>query len=233
METFAMAGANASADAKSSTGSVVPSGSSTFRRRMRRVNTSLPSIRVMRVASRSRGPLARLWSSKDRSTRTRTRELKDAARNAVSFVSSPAAVPSNVFAGAGPQSPGFVSPAVTSSAGAPYSTESTVRSADRLSVAMAARSAEKSWRNVVLVPLGVGCACIHAPSPSWNATHAGWIQYATATLIGGSGGGGVDGNVPSEQALIAATRNRTQDPLDMSRSVKDGGEAVSRVLPAT
>src|SRR5207253_8588243 len=145
-------------------------------------------------------------------------------------------VPSNVLAGAGPQSREFVSPAVTSSAGVPYSTESTVMlSPTRDSVAIAPRPAENSERNVVLDPLRTGCARVHAPSPSpsWNATHAGWIQYATVTVIGGGGGGGTDGNVPSEQALIAATRNRTQDPLDMSRSVKDGGEAVSRVLPAT
>jgi len=67
----------------------------------------------------------------------------------------------------------------------------------------------------VLDPLGVGCACVHAPSPSWNATHAGWIQYATATLIGGGGGGGADGNVPSEQALTATTKNKSQDLVDM------------------
>src|SRR5207237_1981477 len=135
--------------------------------------------------------------SKDLSTPTRTRELKDAATNAVSFVSSRATVPSNVFAGAGPQSRGFVSPAVTSSAGVPYSTESTVMLPPaRDSVAIAPRPAENSERNVVLVPLRTGCGRVDAPSPSWNATHAGWIQYATATLVGGGGGGGTDGNVP-------------------------------------
>src|SRR2546426_2943478 len=189
------------------------------RRRMKRVIASLPSVRVVRVASRSRGPLARLLSSKDLSTPTRTRELKDALTNAVSFVSSAATVPSSVFAGAGPQSREFVSPAVTSSAGVPYSTERTVMLPPAPeSVAIAPRSAANSWRKVLLDPLTVGCACVHAPSPLWNATHVGSrpAQYATATVVGGGGGGGADGNVPSEQALTAAMRNKTQDLVDMA-----------------
>src|SRR5207247_3682664 len=186
--------------------------------RRSRVRTSPRSIRVVRVASRSRGPLARPLSSKDLSTLTRTRELKDALTNAVSFVSSWATVPSNVLAGAGPQSRGFVSPAVTSSAGVPYSTERTVMAPPAPdSVAIAPRSAANSWRKVLLDPLTVGCAWVHAASPSWNATQVGSrpAQYATATVVGGGGGGGVDGNMPSEQALTAATRNKTQDLVDM------------------
>src|SRR5204862_448101 len=108
--------------------------------------------------------------------------------------------------------------AVRSSAGVPYGTGRTVMLAPaRDGVAVAPRPVENSERNVVLDPLRTGCARVDAPSPSWNATHAGWIQYATATLVGGGGGGGTDGNVPSEQAVTAAISNRTQDLDDMAR----------------
>src|SRR5205809_401359 len=97
----------------------------------------------------------------------------------------------------------------------------------RDSVAIAPRPAENSERNVVLDPLSTGCARVHAPSPSWNATHAGWMQYATATLTGGGGGGGTDGNVPSEQAVTAAISNRTQDLVDMER-LREGRSGTCR-----
>ena len=95
------------------------------------------------------------------------------------------------------------------------------------SVAIAPRSAENSWRKVLLDPLGVGCACVHAASPSWNATQVGSrpAQYATVMVVGGGGGGGVDGNVPSEQALTAAISNRTQDLVDMER-LREGRRGI-------
>jgi len=47
-------------------------------------------------------------------------------RKADSFVARPATAPSKVFDTTGPQSRGFVSPTIVSSAGVPYCTESDV-----------------------------------------------------------------------------------------------------------
>src|ERR1044071_2287923 len=90
---------------------------------------------------------------------------------------------------------------------------------DRVTIAMAPRSAENSWRNVMFAPLAAGCARVQAPSPSWNATQIGWtpVQYATVTVVGGGGGGGAVGDIPSEQAPTAAPRSSTQALIAIER----------------
>ena len=140
--TLATTGANDSGELKSSTGIVVLSGSSGARRRMTRVNARTPLTLVERAARTSCGPLIRPRRAKVLPSRgaVRSREPKPALIVAVSFVSSPATLPSRVFESTGPQWAGFVSPTIASSAGIPYRTSSDVRRLGRTcTVAMAAR----------------------------------------------------------------------------------------------
>src|SRR5262245_39264427 len=97
---------------------------------------------------------------------TRMRDKNEPPTNADSLVSSPATVPNRIFAVGELQSRGLVSPAVASSSGVPYSTETAVKLPPRLTVAMAPRLVRNTERNVVTPPPFEGDALVHAPLPS-------------------------------------------------------------------